>query len=110
MHRFLGLWFLVMLATVLSAHSAQFASRPAQTVPSSDAALQRASELFDSGKYVDALPLLEQLSADHPQDDTVKGRWAVTMMAYATTLSDSDLQQESKGSRPLDCGRGSEGR
>jgi tetratricopeptide (TPR) repeat protein len=53
-------------------------------------------ELFDSGKLVEAMPLLEQLSADHEQDATIKERWAASMFGYATTLSDPELRKRAK--------------
>jgi tetratricopeptide (TPR) repeat protein len=96
MRHSLALFLVVMVATLLTAQSAQPASTPAHTSPASDAILQRASELFDSGKYVAAMPLLEQLSADHPQDATIKSRWAVTMMSYAATLSDPNLRKKAR--------------
>jgi tetratricopeptide (TPR) repeat protein len=57
---------------------------------------QRAMDLFDSGKFVAAMPLFEQLSADHEQDTAINERWAFSMMAYATTLSDPELRKRAR--------------
>jgi len=53
-----------------------------------DPARREAFQLFDAGKYVDALPLLEKVVTDHPADSVAKVRWAFSMIGYAATLSD----------------------
>jgi tetratricopeptide (TPR) repeat protein len=68
---------------------------PAQATKE-DPERRHALELFDSGKYVDAMPLLEKLTADHPEDSVIKERWAFSMMAYATTLADTDLRKKAR--------------
>jgi tetratricopeptide (TPR) repeat protein len=62
----------------------------AQTTPTSveDSARRDAFQLYDAGKYVDAMPLLEKIVADHPSDSVAKEHWAFSMMGYAATLSD----------------------
>jgi tetratricopeptide (TPR) repeat protein len=69
---------------------------PAASAAKQDPARQHAMELFDAGKLVEAMPLLEQLSADHEQDATIKERWAAAMMGYAMTLSDTELRVKAR--------------
>jgi len=52
---------------------------------------RHAIELYSQGKFVDAMPLLEALAADHPSDVVVREAWAWSMFQYAATLP--DLQQ-----------------
>ena len=60
----------------------------AQTAATSaeDPARREAFQLYDAGKYVDALPLLEKLVADHPLDLVAKEHWAFSMVGDAGTL------------------------
>ena len=53
-----------------------------------DPARREAFQLYDSGKYTDAMPLLEKIVADHPSDLVAKEHWAFSMVGYAATLSD----------------------
>jgi tetratricopeptide (TPR) repeat protein len=53
-----------------------------------DPDLQRAARLYGEGKMVEAMPLYEKLSADHPADLSIKERWAYAMASYSATLSD----------------------
>jgi tetratricopeptide (TPR) repeat protein len=69
---------------------------PAQTTPKDDPEQKRAHELFDSGKFVEAMPLFEKLAADHPSDALFKERWAFSTMAYARTLSDPELRKKAR--------------
>src|ERR1700675_4843956 len=53
------------------------------------AALRRqALELYREGKFVDAMPLLEKLSATNTQDFVVKEHWAYCILEYSKTLTD----------------------
>src|SRR5438270_11617664 len=65
--------------------------RSAQSAPgqAEDPARREAFELYNSGKYVDAMPLLEKVVADHPADLVAKEHWAFSMVGYAATLSDT---------------------
>jgi hypothetical protein len=62
----------------------------AQTPPTSveDPARTQAFQLYDAGKYVDALLLLEKIVADHPSDLTAKEHWAFSRVGSAATLPD----------------------
>jgi tetratricopeptide (TPR) repeat protein len=62
----------------------QTSEKPAKEDP----ARQRAMELYDQGKFVDAMPLFETLVADHPSDVVVRERWAWCLFQYAGTLPD----------------------
>ena len=55
---------------------------------SEDPARREAFQLYDNGKYAEAMPFLEKVVADHPSDLIAKERWAVSMVGYAATLSD----------------------
>jgi tetratricopeptide (TPR) repeat protein len=59
-----------------------------------DPARHEAFALYDSGKYVDAMPLLEKVVADHPDDIVAKEHWAFSMVGYAATLSDPDVRKK----------------
>ncbi len=61
---------------------------PASLSQADDPARREAFALYDSGKYVDAMPLREKVVADHPDDIAAKERWAFSMVGYATTLPD----------------------
>jgi len=67
-----------------------------QPAAKSDPERDHAHELFMSGKFVDAMPLLEKLAADRPSDAAVKEWWAFSMMAYASTLSDPELRKKAR--------------
>jgi tetratricopeptide (TPR) repeat protein len=53
-----------------------------------DPARHGAFVLYDSGKYVDAMPLLEKIVAGNPADTVAKEHWAFSMVCYAATLQD----------------------
>ena len=44
----------------------------------------------------EALPLLEKLAVDHPEDATIKANWAFSVAAYAATLTDVDLRKKAR--------------
>jgi tetratricopeptide (TPR) repeat protein len=70
------------------------ASAPAATQDDPDR--QRALELYRTGKYVEAMMLLEKVSADHPSDAVVKEGLAFSVMEYAATLNDPDLRKKAR--------------
>jgi tetratricopeptide (TPR) repeat protein len=57
---------------------------------------QRALELYKAGKFVEAMPLLEELAADLPSDSAIRESWAYCVAAYAATLSDPDLRRKAR--------------
>jgi tetratricopeptide (TPR) repeat protein len=69
---------------------------PAQSTAKDDPERKHAHELFLSGKFVEAMPLLEKLAADRPSDAAVKEWWAFSIMAYANTLSDPELRKKAR--------------
>jgi len=67
-----------------------------QSAAKDDAARQHAFELYDSGKFVEAMPLLEDYSANHPSDIVVKERLGFATLAYAASLKDSELRKKTR--------------
>ncbi len=59
-----------------------------------DPARHEAFALYDSGKYADAMPLLEKVVANHPDDINAKEHWAFSMVGYAATLSDPEMRKK----------------
>ena len=57
---------------------------------------EHAFELYQQGKMVDAMPLLEKLSADNPKDIAVMESWGVSVLSYAQTLGDLELRKKAR--------------
>src|SRR5262249_36117655 len=57
---------------------------------------QHAFELYRSGKFVEAMPLLEKLAADHPSDVAIRESWAYSVLEYAATLSDPEVRKRAR--------------
>jgi len=57
---------------------------------------QHALELYDQGKMVDAMPLLEKLAADNPKDIVVCERLGSATLSYAGTLKDPELRKKAR--------------
>ena len=72
------------------------ATAPAKATPKDDPELQHALDFYRAGKFVDAMPLLEELAAEHPSDGAIKASWAFTVMAYAATLADPELRAKAR--------------
>lgn len=93
---------LIALAGVLAAQATSAPMQQSPQTPSTeiaeknDPARQHALDVYRSGKMVEAMPLLEQLAADHPSDAVVKEAWAFSVMSYAATLSDADLRKKAR--------------
>jgi tetratricopeptide (TPR) repeat protein len=72
----------------------------AQTKPVDDeatAALRKqALELYRQGKFVDAMPLLEKLSATNPNDFVVKEHWAYCTLEYSKTVTDPEQRKRTR--------------
>lgn len=63
----------------------------AQAAPDAyQAKRQQAMELFDQGKRLEALPLLEDLGKANPKDDEVLVALAASLVDHAATLSDPE--------------------
>jgi tetratricopeptide (TPR) repeat protein len=56
--------------------------------PATAALRRQALDLYHQGKFVDAMPLLEQLSTTNPNDFVVKEHWAYCVLEYSKTLTD----------------------
>ena len=55
-----------------------------------------AFELYQEGKMVEVMPLLEQLAAENPKDVAVIESWGVSILSYAQTLSDVELRKKAR--------------
>ena len=91
---------IALLATFSTSQTTAPQSSPAQTVPKDLPDRQHALDVYRAGKFVEAMPLLEKLSADNPSDIVVKEYWAFSVMAYASTIADPDLKKEGPRSCP----------
>jgi len=67
-----------------------------QEQPKSNPKRDHAFELYKQGKMVDAMPLLEELSADNSKDIGVMETWGACVLGYAQTLSDTDLKKKTR--------------
>lgn len=67
-----------------------------QSAAKDDPERNRAIDLFNSGKFVEAMPLFEELSVRYGHDNALKEGWAFSIMAYAATLSDADLRKKAR--------------
>jgi len=61
-----------------------------------DPELQRAVELYQGGKMVEAMPIFEKLAADRPNDSSVWEGWGTTMLSYSQTLADPELKKKAR--------------
>lgn len=84
------------LSALSAAQATPPGSTPAQSTQKDDPAREHALALYGAGKFVEAMPLLEQLSADHPTDVAVKESLAYSVMEYSATLSDPQLRRKAR--------------
>lgn len=56
----------------------------------------KAIDLYRSGKFVDAMPLLEKLASSNPQDFVVKEHWAYCILQYSATLKDAEARKKAR--------------
>jgi tetratricopeptide (TPR) repeat protein len=72
----------------------------AQSKPSDDEATlalrKQALELYQQGKFVDAMPLLGQLAATSPNDFVLKEHWAYCILEYSKTQTDPEQRKASR--------------
>lgn len=77
-----------------------FGLASAQSKPSDDEATmalrKQALELYRQGKFVDAMPLLGQLSMANPNDFVVKEHWAYCILEYSKTQADPEQRKASR--------------
>ena len=69
---------------------------PVQVAPKADPERQRAADLYNSGNFVEAMPLLEKLAAEHPNETALKASWAFAILAYSATLKDPELRKNGR--------------
>lgn len=55
-----------------------------------------AFQLYQQGKMVEAMPLLEQLAAENPKDITVVELWGASTLSYSQTVADRALRQKAR--------------
>jgi len=89
------LLLLLLLSAVVAARPQQ-SSQPAQKTAKDDPAWSEAYELFNQGKFIDAMPLFEKLAADYPSDIVVREGWAWCVMEYAATLPDTGQRKKAR--------------
>jgi tetratricopeptide (TPR) repeat protein len=70
----------------------------AQESPSqkTDPEKQHAFELFQSGKFLEAMPLFEKLTVDHPNDAGAWEGWGASVLAYSQTLNEPELRKKGR--------------
>jgi tetratricopeptide (TPR) repeat protein len=87
----------VTLPSYIAPHAclAQTASVPQKT-EKDDPQRSKAIELYDQGKYAEAMPLFEQLSANHPSDIVVREHFAWCLFQYAGSLSDAEQRKQAR--------------
>jgi tetratricopeptide (TPR) repeat protein len=90
----LGALLLAPLALVPARAFSQ--SQQQQDDPDTAAMRRKALDLYRQGKYVDAMPLLEQLSTKNPNDYVVKEHWAYCILEYSATLRDPEARKRSR--------------
>ncbi len=56
----------------------------------------QALDLYRSGKFVDAMPLLEKLAGINPSDFVVMEHWAYCILQYSTTLTDPEARKKNR--------------
>lgn len=67
-----------------------------QAAPKDTPERRQALEAYHSGKFLEAMPLLEELAADNPSDIVVKEAWAYSIAEYAATLSDPGARRKAR--------------
>jgi tetratricopeptide (TPR) repeat protein len=74
-------------------------AKPPEKSPEDEAtvALRRqALDLYRTGKFVEAMPLLEKLSGLTPKDFVVKEHWAYCILEYSKTLKNPNQRQQAR--------------
>ena len=71
----------------------------AQVKPDDEATMalrRQALELYRSGKFVEAMPLLARLSGVNPSDYVVRDHWAYCILEYSKTLADPEQRKAAR--------------
>lgn len=79
---------MLLLLLLLSLGAASRLAAQAAPDPAYQARRQKAAELFQQGKRLEALPLLEELVKSHPKDDVMLVDLAACLVDHAATLTD----------------------
>ncbi len=90
---------LICVSSFIQAQSVKSDSTQQSTPPATDKddpARQHAFDLYESGRFVEAMPLLEDYSAQHATDIAAKERLAFATMAYAAAIKDPDLRKKAR--------------
>jgi tetratricopeptide (TPR) repeat protein len=83
-------------AQVIQQPSAKPSVDPAREDDATKALRLQAIDLYRSGKFVDAMPLLEKLASVNPQDFVVKEHWAFCVLQYSATLKDAEARKKAR--------------
>jgi tetratricopeptide (TPR) repeat protein len=81
-----------LVLVFLSSSNAQTAPKSVEDTPE----FHQADELYQQGKFVDAMPLFEKLTADHPSDLVVREQWAWCLVQYSSTITDPDERKKTR--------------
>jgi tetratricopeptide (TPR) repeat protein len=87
---------LILAACLIVALPVPMFSQSADQAGADDPDRRHAFEVYESGKMVEAMPLLEKVAADHPSDPVVMERWAYSIVSYAATLPDPDTRKKAR--------------
>jgi len=87
-----ALLFLLIFTLTKTINWAQATEAPKKDDPER----RQAYELYDQGRFVDAMPLFEKLVADHPTDMAVREGWAWCMFQHAATLHDAEQRKNAR--------------
>jgi Tfp pilus assembly protein PilF len=85
---------IVLIASLALAQEAP--AKPTDSPEKQDPERQHAMELYNQGKMVQAMPLLEKVFADHPNDIAVCELWGNSVLGYSYTLTDPDLRKKAR--------------
>jgi len=88
---FVSPW-VVFFLVLLGSSSAQTAPKSVEVMPD----FHQADELYQQGKFVDAMPLFEKLTADTPSDIVVRERWAWCLVQYSSTIIDPEERKKAR--------------
>lgn len=86
-------FFLGLLLTLVSAPSHAQAEQKTTTGNPDE---QKAIELLKQGKFIDAMPMLETLAAQNPDEYKWKEGWAWCILQYAATISDAEQRKKAR--------------
>ena len=92
----LMLGVLMLASPALCPSKAVAQSEQQKDDPETAAKRRRALDFYRQGRYVDALPLLEELSISHPNDFVLKEHWAYCMLEYSATLGDPEKRKQAR--------------